>query len=243
MNVIDVQDLSFSYGSNLLFSNVSFRVEEGDYVALTGTNGAGKSTLLKLLLGELPLQKGIVTVLGTPVENVKEWQKIGYVPQKNVLAGGSFPATVQEIVQANLYSQIGLLGFPKKNHKQKVQKALAMVGMEKYADRLIGTLSGGQQQRVMIARALVNDPVLLLLDEPTTGIDPVATEELYSLLKDFNENLSMTVMMVTHDIRRAVDFASRTFCLEDGSLIELAREQIMKELFHKHTHPEQAKTD
>jgi zinc transport system ATP-binding protein len=235
--IIDVKHLGFSYQNRPLFNDLCFTVNSGDFVAMIGSNGTGKSTLLKLILGELQLQQGAIEILGTPVGQMKQWQRIGYVPQKNVLTSSGCPATVREVVQANLYAQIGLFGFAKKVHRDKTMQALQLVDMAAASDQLIGNLSGGQQQRVMIARALVNDPVLLLLDEPTTGIDTATTTALYNLLQDLNKKLGITIFMVTHDIRRSTQYVNRTFCLEEGSLVELNEAQLREELAHKHTHP------
>ena len=128
--------------------------------------------------------------------------KIGYVSQISMSTGASFPATVEEIVMANLYSKIGFMKFPKKEHKEKVKEALKIVNMEDYSKRLIGNLSGGQQQRVMIARALVSDPKILILDEPTTGIDAASEEQLYNLLEKLNKESKITIIIVSHDFAK-----------------------------------------
>jgi ABC-type Mn/Zn transport systems, ATPase component len=111
------------------------------------------------------------------------------------------------------------------------------VDMASYARRLIGELSGGQQQRVMLARVLVNDPEIMLLDEPTTGVDAQTAQSLYELLARLNRETGLTIMMATHDIGRAVNYVSRILCLEEGSLVELGKAQVHEELLHKHKHP------
>jgi len=205
-------------------------------VALTGPNGAGKTTLLKLLLGELMPQKGTVRLFGQDVHTFKQWPKFGYMPQNGVAVGANFPATASEIVQANLFSQIGLMRIAKKVHKDLVQKALAQVGMADYGKRPFSQMSGGQQQRVLLARVLVNDPVVMILDEPTTGIDVNGVQDLLHLLEGLNKNNKIAILMVTHDMARASAYATRTLCLEEGSLIELTKGQIQQELIHKHHH-------
>lgn len=239
--VIEVDQVRFGYGSEPILDKIGFAVFKGDFVGIIGSNGTGKSTLLKLLLGELTPTGGTITILGEDIRHFKHWSKIGYVPQNGIAAGGSFPATAEEIVKANLFSQIGLMRFPKKEHLEKTRQALDLVGMADYAKRLIGNLSGGQQQRVMIARVLVNEPEMMLLDEPTTGIDAKSAEALYTLLSRLNSETGLTIAMVTHDVARAADYVSRILCLEEGSLVELDHDQLKEELSHKHKHPLSAK--
>lgn len=236
-NIIEVDNLSFGYNGESILKNINFTIRPGDFVSLIGSNGAGKSTLIKLILGELSPKKGSIRVLDINPKDYKEWHRVGYVPQKGIESISNFPASAEEIVQANLFSQIGLLRFARKEHKLKTNNALDLVGMAKYSKELVGNLSGGQQQRVLLARALVNDPEILILDEPTTGVDDTTVESFYHLIKDFNEKSGITIFIVTHDIDRASKFVTRTFCLEKGSLVELTKEEVLHELNHKHKHP------
>lgn len=220
MNAIEIKELTFSYGDTPVLSGVDLTVPEGGFAALTGDNGAGKSTLIRILLGELSLsgEAGSFRLLGKDIRQFGEWKKVGYVPQNGMDTYKDFPASVEEIVLANLYSQIGLFRFAGKKEKDKVEEALCQVGMQSYKKRLIGRLSGGQQQRVLLARALVNRPELLILDEPTTGVDEKNTEEFYRLIKEFNRDEHMTVFMVTHDRRRLPGLVDTIFRLEDGRM-------------------------
>lgn len=236
-NIIDVKDVSFGYGRELIFSKIEFLIEKGDFVAIIGSNGTGKSTLLNLLLGELSPCSGSISLFDQDIQKFNKWSKIGYIPQAGLLTKSNFPATAEEIVQANLFSQIGLLKFPKKEHRDKTQKALEAVGMSSYSKRLIGELSGGQQQRVLLARVLVNEPEVMLLDEPTNGVDAPSVRSMYELLQGLNREKGLTIVMVTHDISKATKYVSRILCLEEGSLIELEKKQIENELSHKHKHP------
>ena len=236
-NIIEVNDLTFAYNGESILKRIDFSIESGDFVSLIGSNGAGKSTLIKLILGELSPREGSIRVLGINPREYKEWHRVGYVPQRGLQSVSNFPASAEEIVQANLFSQIGLLRFPKKEHRLKTHKALELVGMSKYSNELIGNLSGGQQQRVLLARALVNDPGILILDEPTTGVDDSTVESFYKLLKELNQQSGITIFIVTHDIDRVSKFVSRTFCLEKGTLVELSKDEVLHELTHKHKHP------
>ena len=238
VNLIEVKDAGFSYGNEPILRKIEFSINKGDFAALVGANGAGKSTLFRMLLGELLPMKGSVRIFGEDASKRKDWSKIGYMPQLGFQAGMAFPATVEEVVQANLYSQIGLLTFPKKEHREKVIEALRLTGMETERKKLIGNLSGGQQQRVWLSRVLVNEPELMLLDEPTTGVDIKSVESLLHLLHHLNLEKKLTILMITHDLARVSDTVSRVFCLENGSLVELSKSQIHEEFSHRHKHPD-----
>ena len=234
--LLEVSDLRYQYAKEPVFSGVSFCMQEGDFVALTGPNGAGKSTLLKLLLGELTVQKGTIQWFGQDIRAFRQWPKLGYMPQNAAAAGANFPATASEIVQANLFSQIGLMRMARKAHREMVQTALEQTGMAGYGKRAFSQLSGGQQQRVLLARVLVGGPAVMILDEPTAGIDANGVQDLLNLLEGLNREHKATILMVTHDMGRASIYATRTLCLEEGSLVELTKGQIRQELLHKHHH-------
>ena len=189
--MIVVENMSFAYSKENILNNVNLIIESQEYVGIIGANGAGKSTLMKLLLGQLAPTSGTVTV---------NTNSIGYVPQVGFHAVNNFPANVEEIVMTGLYSEIGMFRFPKKEHKQMVKETLEMVGMSEYRKRMLSELSGGQQQRVLIARALIQNPELLILDEPLTGIDKEAGELLYQLLAKLNQECGITIVMVTHNM-------------------------------------------
>lgn len=218
--LIEIKNLNFGYNEKLVLKNISFSVNKGDFLGIIGTNGSGKSTLIKLMLKILTPLNGDIFLLDENINSFKNWNKIGYVSQKANSFNGSFPATVEEVVQANLFSNIGLFKLPKKQHKEKVYHALEKVGMQDYGKRLIGDLSGGQQQRVFIARVLVSEPVILFLDEPTVGIDAKSEDAVYCLLARLNKELGLTVVMVTHDIGAITVHANRLICLGENGLFE-----------------------
>jgi zinc transport system ATP-binding protein len=235
--IIEAENLGFAYGGEMVFSGVDFAVNEGDFVAVIGSNGAGKSTLMRLMLGELTPSQGRVRVFGEEVSRFRRWPRIGYVPQNAARVGQDFPASVKEIVEANLYGRAGLFRLPGRALKAKASEALKQVGMEGFEKRPIGQLSGGQQQRVMLARVLAGEPEAMLLDEPTSGVDAATIDALYGILSELNRERGMTIVMVTHDVSRATGIASRVLCLEEGSLVELPPCQVMEELKHRHKHP------
>lgn len=238
MNQIMIQadHISFQYDSLPVLTDISFSVQKGEFISLIGSNGSGKTTLLRLLLGELPLQQGSIMIMGKPIGHFTQWPRIGYVPQQGFSMPKNFPATVQEVVRSNLYKDIGLFHWAKKQHEEKVRQALAVVGMEHCLHSRIGELSGGQQQRVFLARVLVNEPELVLLDEPTTGIDQESIQLFYELLHQLNRDRGMTILMVTHDLAGGLDYVSRILCIEKGTMVELTTEQARHEVSHRHKH-------
>lgn len=218
MEAIKIENLDFSYGKEQVLENIAFSLPEGHFCLLLGENGAGKSTFLRLLLGELTAEKGSIEILGQDVRSFKDWQRVSYAAQNGMTGWEDFPASVEEIVQANLYRRIGFFRFAGKKEKEQVRRALKLVGMEGFEKRLIGNLSGGQQQRILLARALVNEPKLLVLDEPTSALDEKNAESFYALLQKIHETQKISILMVTHDAKRAERYAQDVWILEDGKL-------------------------
>ncbi|MFT9496564.1 metal ABC transporter ATP-binding protein [Anaerosolibacter sp.] len=217
--VIQIKNVSFGYDQNLVLDNINLDVYEGDYVGIVGPNGSAKSTLLKLMLNILKPRKGNIEMFGQDIEKFKDWGRIGYVAQKATSFNTSFPAMVEEVVGANLYSHIGLFRGLNKAHREQIQEALKVVGMDSYCKRLIGNLSGGQQQKVFIARALVSAPKIIFLDEPTVGIDLKSQGEFYKLLEKLNKEMGITIVMISHDIGMITEKVSRVACMGDKRLV------------------------
>lgn len=211
--LIEMKNVSFQYEYTQVLKNISLRVEEGDFLALLGQNGSGKSTLLKLILGLLKPMTGEIELFGENANQFKHREWIGYVSQKSNAFNSGFPATVQEVVKSGLAKKTGLFKSLPKNADELVSHALADVGMESFAKRNIGQLSGGQQQRVFIARALVARPKLLILDEPTVGIDHENVQAFYDMLAHLNVQHQMTMILVTHDVDIVSDRISHVACL------------------------------
>ena len=197
--IIELQKISFSYTNEEAVKDVSLSIHKGDYVGIIGPNGGGKSTLLKLMLGLLKPQKGTIQLFGVDINQFKDWYKIGYVPQKNYVEV-NFPITVEEVVAMGRYAKRGLFHFPTHEDKEKVHLALKQVEMLEYKDRQIGNLSGGQQQRVVIARALVTEPEVIFLDEPTVGVDVKTQKQFYNFLRKLNKELNLTLVLVSHEL-------------------------------------------
>jgi len=188
-------------------------VDEGAFLAILGPNGSGKSTLLKLLLGLLKPMTGEIQLFGQPIDAFRQREWIGYVSQKSNAFNSGFPATVEEVVKSGLTKKVGLFKRMPKDVDLKVEEALKSVGMEAFRSRNIGQLSGGQQQRVFIARALISNPKILILDEPTVGIDHENVQSFYDMLATLNEEQNKTIILVTHDVDTVSNRISHVACL------------------------------
>ena len=237
--VINVENLTFEYTDTAILKNVNFKLYKGDFLGIIGANGAGKSTLIKLILGLLTPDSGKIELFGTELAKVRK--KIGYVSQKANSFNIDFPATVMEVVRANLFALKGLFKPYTKKDDEKVLSALELVGMLHHKDKLIGSLSGGEQQRVFIARALVSEPELLLMDEPTVGIDASSVRDIMEILKKLNRN-GMTIIMTNHDTPSLLEVSNKLliFC-EHGyeefvSMADLSLDRISDILAGKRLH-------
>ncbi|WP_308639017.1 metal ABC transporter ATP-binding protein [Paenibacillus silvisoli] len=197
--IIELKDLSFAYEQKPVIENVDFSVHERDFVGLIGSNGAGKTTLLRMIVGLLKPTGGTIKLFGEPIQQFKDWNRIGYVPQKNSF-NPLFPATVREVVQSGLYNRNKLFKRVTKADAVKCDEALHAMKIEDLAGKRIGQLSGGQQQRAFLARALINNPALLILDEPTVGIDSETQEGFFHLIKHMHQHHNITFLMVSHDM-------------------------------------------
>lgn len=196
MNAMEVGDLNVNYGKTPVLWDVSFSVPRGLLVAIVGPNGAGKSTLLKTALGLVKPLSGKIDLLGMPVAKVRK--QIAYVPQRESV-DWDFPITALEVVLMGRYGRLGLFGRIRQADRQAAKQALELVGMGAYAHRQIGMLSGGQQQRLFIARALVQNAQLFLLDEPFAGVDLATEKSIVSLLR-LQKQEGKTVFAVHHDL-------------------------------------------
>ncbi len=211
--VIRLDHISHAYDQQLVLDDVHLEIKRGMFMGLVGPNGGGKTTLINIILGLLKPDQGSINILDEPIEQFHDWNRIGFVSQKANTFNKGFPATVFEVVSMGLTAKIGYLKFMNKHHKSKVLEAIDSVGMSDYAYRNIGQLSGGQQQRIFIARALVSEPSLLILDEPTVGIDYRNVERFYELLHELNTKQQLTLLLVTHDTGVMTQYATNVVCL------------------------------
>lgn len=220
--VIAVENLFFSYRTTSVLSRVSFRIEEGEFIGIIGPNGGGKTTLLKLLTGFLKPDSGTISVFGkTPVLRSGDSIGLAYVPQA-MRFDKDFPISVEEVVLSGLLSRLPWYGKFQASDRAEAKQALEEVGLADFAQSAFGTLSGGQAQRVLVARALVSRPKILLLDEPTAGVDTQAEADIYAILKKLKGKI--TILMVTHDLNAAVDHVERILCVQGHVFSLLPRE-------------------
>ena len=218
-----LHDVAFSYGKSSVLADVSLTLDAGQVAVVAGENGAGKSTLARIILGELRPSSGNAALFGRPASSFDDWSRVGYVPQCATGTYDRFPATVMEVVLANRYAVArGLLPYSRKD-RAAARAALGEVHLEGLERRLVGELSGGQLQRVLLARALVNEPDLLVLDEPTSGMDEKNVEAFVDLLGTIVRPGNRSVLLITHDLRRLAALDARRFTLYNGSLKEVPR--------------------
>lgn len=238
--LIKVEQLTCRHGAVEALSEISFSVSGGDYLGIVGPNGSGKSTLVRALLGLMPTYRGRISLFGQPRDRFSGWERLGYLPQNLGPLNPAFPATVFEVVQ------LGLLAGkmpPKRlcrHDRKQVQDMLELLDVDHLQQRMIGELSGGQQQRVMLARALVNNPELLIMDEPTAALDPDIRDRFYELVARMNKDKGATVLLVTHDTGTIGQYASRMLYLDKkvlffGSFDEFCHSPEMSAFFGEHS--------
>lgn len=241
MHVVELDCVSYAYSGNVVLDNISFSTSEGDLLGIIGPNGAGKTTLFSCMLGLLSDYTGAIRIFDQDIrKNAKVFKSIGYIPQRKAI-DPNFPATVEEIVSLGITGEVS---------RDKIANALEIVGLGAQSEIRIGELSGGQQQRVLIAKAIVNDPKLLILDEPATGIDVETQNKFYALLKKLNQEKKITIIWASHDLDAVNRLASSVACInrsmffhgktheffENPDLIKAYSESSMQAHMHLHDH-------
>jgi zinc transport system ATP-binding protein len=205
LKVVEIKNLTVEYPGVRALDNVSFSIEQNDFLGIIGPNGAGKSTLFSCMLGLHPKYEGSIHFFGQNIRDSKKYLRdVGYVPQKPVFEK-NFPITVREVVR---------MGLRKKSDEKRVDKVLQDVWIHELDHKRIGELSGGQQQRVFIAKALVGDPKILILDEPVTGIDAQSTELFYGILHELNKTQNITIIWASHNLDAVNKLANKVACLD-----------------------------
>jgi len=222
-----LEHVCYDVGDVRILEEVTLRIGRGDFLGIIGPNGSGKTTLLRVLLGLLTPACGHVTLFGTDVRRFREWSRIGYVPQRPA-AEVRFPASVFEVVMSGCSARVGLGRRYGPREREAALQALETVGMAGFHDRLIGRLSPGQQQRVFIARALVHRPELLILDEPTVGVDLDAQEQFYALLRHLHRQRHTTLVLVSHDISVVAREVTHLACLNRSLVFHGDPEEAMQ---------------
>ncbi|MEW1587055.1 metal ABC transporter ATP-binding protein [Micromonospora vinacea] len=214
--VITVEHGVVGYDGRPVLRDISLTVTAGEVVAILGANGSGKSTLIRAVLGLVPISAGSVTLFDKPLRRFRQWARIGYVPQR-LGAGGGVPATVREVVASGRLARRGVLRPPGRADRSAVDDALRAVGLADRAGDPVSTLSGGQQQRTLIARALAGQPELLVLDEPTAGVDAASQEAFAGALRDFVAD-GGTVLLVAHELGPLRPVISRAVVVHEGRI-------------------------
>jgi zinc transport system ATP-binding protein len=213
MSLIDISHLDFAYGEQLVLKHIDLAVERGSTLGLIGPNGGGKTTLLRLLLGLHAPTRGQIRIAGlSPLDAVRRGDVVGYLPQKP-RAPADFPLSVRQAVQMGLVGKTGALRRFKREDIAFADSLLDRIGVRELADAPLSDLSGGQQQRVFIARALAAKPQLLLLDEPTTGIDRSGQQKFVDFLESLKREMGLTIIFTSHDLRTVSSMCDRIACL------------------------------
>jgi zinc transport system ATP-binding protein len=239
--LIKIRNIDFSFGHVKVLEDVSLDIQSGDFLAVIGPNGSGKTTLIKIILGLLKPERGRIEIFGKSLHEFDQWRKVGYVPQKATHIDSLFPVSVREVVAMGLLSAKKFPRIITQEEERRIREALSSVGMEEFSQRRIGNLSGGQQQRVFIARAVVNQPRIIFLDEPTTGVDGETQEHFYDMLDDLNKKKGITIVLITHEIGLLNRHVAKVACLNQrlvyhGRHAEFCRSAEFKEMLSNGKH-------
>lgn len=232
--IIELEDVSFSYDGVTVLENVNLTIRERDFLSIVGPNAGGKTTMMKIMLGLLKPSTGIVRVFGQPPAKTRS--RIGYMPQHASL-DPLFPVSVLDVVLMGRLGNGNRFGLFRRKDHDSALKALREVEMHEFTRRSFSELSGGQQQRVLIARALASDPDLLLLDEPTSNIDMAVETELYEILKQLNEKI--TIVLVTHDLGFVSQYVKSVACVNRRVVVHPTSEicgEMIHEIYGSHVH-------
>jgi ABC-type Mn2+/Zn2+ transport system ATPase subunit len=218
--LVEFDRATLGYGRRVVLSDLSFAIPQGDFLGLVGPNGAGKTTILRAILGTLDPLAGTVTMA--------PGLRFGYVPQRDSVDYG-FPLKVIDVVMMGRYDRIGVGRRPTAQDRERARDALSHVGIVGLADQSLASLSGGQKQRTLIARALVGEPNILVLDEPTNGMDLVSTTQILSLVRELHERDNLTVLMVSHALNEVANYVDRIALVLEGSFRIGTVDEIMNE--------------
>ncbi|MCL1884308.1 MAG: metal ABC transporter ATP-binding protein [Defluviitaleaceae bacterium] len=208
MALINCKNASFAYENKVVIEGLNFSVEQGEYLCILGENGSGKTTLMKGLLGLMKPKSGEIST----GDGLKPTQ-IGYLPQQT--AQNDFPASVYEVVMSGLLNKRGIRPFYSWKEHEIASENMEKLGIMPLKKKSFSELSGGQQQRVLLARALCATEKLLLLDEPVSGLDPIVTAELYQTIEELRRDMGIAIIMISHDVRSGVDYASHILHLQN----------------------------
>ncbi len=237
---IDVQHVSFLYNAVPVLKDIDFKIKKGDYDAIVGPNGAGKTTLLKIITGLLKPSSGRVLIYGDEINVSRNRYYIGYIPQSSMSTPLHFPITVEEMVMVGRIPKLGIAKWMSKDDKEAIEWAMQAMGITGYKKRNINSLSGGERQRVIIASALAGKPDILILDEPTAGVDMVSQEDFYKMLNTINKDYGITILMVSHDIATIAKEVKCMVCLNKALICHGTPEEIIKSNYMKQLYSKEA---
>ena len=222
MNVVEVENVSFAYNGGMMLKDVNLDVKSGDFAGIIGANGAGKTTFLKLLVGTLTPDEGEIRLFGEKADKFRDFKRLAYVPQKSWSYFTGFPVNVKEFVLTGMCGSTGLFRPYGKRQKERAFECLDSVGMIHLQSLKLTELSAGQMQRVLMAKALTTKPELLILDEPTTGIDADSTLHICDMLAGLNKTEHVTIIIVTHDLLSMKNYADYLVEFTNDGTIRLA---------------------
>lgn len=223
MKAIEIKNANFSYDSDSILKNLNLTVYNKEKIAIIGGNGVGKTTLIKIIVGELKLNMGSIKIFEEDL-NTSSLKRIGYVPQSQKENLYTFPITVKELVTLQLYDSFGKFKIPRREHYNKTMNLLKKMNLEKYANYPIRELSGGLRQRVVIARALMNNPDILIFDEPTSGVDESSKIQFAKTIEELNKKFDVSIILITHEldwIKNNLTLDS-IYELKNGGLLDVA---------------------
>ncbi|MBI4842773.1 MAG: metal ABC transporter ATP-binding protein [Nitrospirae bacterium] len=235
MSILSVENLCVKANGHHLIENISFSIKKGNIVAIIGPNGAGKTTLVKAILGLMPVETGSITIFGEPAGKKNYGGRVGYVPQR-IEFDRTIPLTVSELLGFSVPPVYSLPLFKNRSEKRHIDWLLRIAGAQGLSQRRIGSLSGGELQRVMIAKAIVNGPEILFLDEPASGVDIEGQEKFYDLVNRLSKDDGLTVILISHDLNIVYRFADNVLCMNrrlicTGRPAEALTDDVIKSVY------------
>jgi zinc transport system ATP-binding protein len=239
--ILEVSNLYVGRSNSSVIEHADFTIHRGDYVGIVGPNGGGKTTLLLALLNILPRTKGTIRLFGQNIESFSNWEKVAYVPQHATNFDSNFPLAVRELVSLGRVNRSNLGRTLKRQDWEAVDEVLEFMGISEIAHKRIGELSGGQKQRVFVAKALVRNPEIILLDEPVVGVDAETQEKFYKKLSDLNIKRGITILIVTHDLTAVFCRMSKVMCINRWVNVaeiteSLEPEEVLRKAYGEHFH-------
>lgn len=239
--ILEFKNVDIAREKDIIIQNASFSINKADYIGIVGPNGGGKTTLILAILGFLPIKKGSIQLFSKDITQFSDWQRIAYVSQGAIHFDSHFPLTVKELVGLGRITKSKIGRRLHKNDWNAVTESLKIMGIEDIANKRIGSLSGGQKQRMFIAKALVRNPEILILDEPVAGVDATALENFYKLLSDLNRTKKITILIVSHDLSSVFCRMTKLLCVNKNVYISDIKPNIdpnanLKKVYGDHFH-------